>query len=207
MQIQELGIPVSTVYGIGRNYAEHAKELGNEVPSQPIVFLKPRACLVLDGGPMILPEASARVDHEVEIVIALGEGKQVVGYAVGIDGTARDFQDEAKKKGLPWAYAKGFPTSAPVSRFVPASAVVDPSRLRLQLEVNGQIRQQGQASQMLFSVSELLKRMDRAFPIEAGDVIFTGTPPGVGPMNRGDQLRASLYEGERLLTELNLEVR
>jgi 2-keto-4-pentenoate hydratase/2-oxohepta-3-ene-1,7-dioic acid hydratase in catechol pathway len=202
------GLPelsLGTVYCIGRNYAEHARELGNAVPEEPVVFLKPQSAVALPGSPIRLPAVSKRVDHETEIVIAIGKsGKNVfagdalalvAGYAVGIDVTARDLQEAAKKKALPWAVAKGFDTFAPISEFVPADRVAEPFELGVTLEVNGQLRQTGKASGMIFPVDALIAYLSGIFTLAPGDLIFTGTPPGVGPLVAGDRLVARLIEG------------
>jgi acylpyruvate hydrolase len=211
-----LDLEARTVYCIGRNYAEHAKELGNAVPAEPVVFIKPRSSLVLDGGPIQLPVRSRRVDHECEIVVALGAGgrnfsladaeKAIAGYAVGIDVTARDLQDEAKKKALPWAVSKGFESFAPVGRFVPSSRVLKPEELSITLEVRNELRQKGAVSQMLWGIPHLIAHLSRIFLLESGDLIFTGTPPGVGPLHPGDSLQARLFEKGTTLTELFVDV-
>ncbi len=198
-----------TLYCIGRNYAEHARELANEVPERPLVFLKPRSSLVRDGQRIVIPSASSEVHHEVELVAAIGRRcrripgnealEAVAGYAVGIDVTARDIQREAKRRGHPWTEAKGFDTFAPVGNFVPGGRFPDPQQLRLRLRVNGDIRQDASTSLMLFPVAELIARLSERFTLHPGDLIFTGTPEGVSPLSSGDRVRASLEEGASTL--------
>lgn len=198
-----------TLYCIGRNYAEHARELANEVPGRPLVFLKPRSSLVRDGERIVIPSASSEVHHEVELVAAVGRRcrsipesealEAVAGYAVGIDVTARDLQREAKRRGHPWTEAKGFDTFAPLGNFVPAGRFPDPQQLRLQLWVNGESRQDASTSLMLFPVAELIARLSERFTLHPGDLVFTGTPEGVSPMAAGDRVRASLQEGASTL--------
>jgi acylpyruvate hydrolase len=187
---------------LGRNYIEHAKEMKAEVPSTPVLFLKPASALIPDGGTILIPSISNDVHHEVEMVILIGTGgtsipaeramQHVAGYAVGLDMTLRDVQGEAKKKGLPWTVAKGFDTSAPISRFVRADAVPDPHTLDIRLTVNGQLRQQSNTRNMIFRVEAMIAHISSIMTLEPGDLIFTGTPEGVGPVVPGDVLKAEL---------------
>jgi 2-keto-4-pentenoate hydratase/2-oxohepta-3-ene-1,7-dioic acid hydratase in catechol pathway len=207
-----LDLEAGTLYGIGRNYAAHAEELNNPIPSEPIVFLKPRSSLVLDGGPVRLPAGRGRVDYECEIVVALGRGgrnftkaearEAIAGYAVGLDITGRDLQEAAKAKSLPWTLAKGLETFAPVGRFVPASRVPDPQALSIHFEIGGEARQAAPASLMLFPILDLVAWLSSAFLLEPGDLIFTGTPKGVGPLRPGDECHARLLQDQATLTEL-----
>lgn len=186
---------------IGRNYAKHAAEMESEVPEEPIVFLKPSTALVGHGGKVILPPQSTDVHHEVELVVVIGRGGKhiaradalgyVDGYAVGLDMTARDLQAEAKKKGTPWSVAKGFDTFAPLGAFVPAHRVRNPQDLSIRLTVNGEVRQEGHTRDMIFSVAHLVAYCSTIFTLLPGDLIFTGTPEGVGPVRDGDVLEAS----------------
>ena len=205
-------LTAGTVYCIGRNYVAHARELGNEVPGRPLVFLKPASSITFDG-PVQLPVRSQDVHHEVELVAAVGEGgknipqsealSHVAGYAVGIDLTARDIQSRAKKNGHPWSVAKGFDTFAPLSSFVPGSRIEDPQNLELSLLVNGTIRQQASTGLMIFPVAELISYLSGIFTLRAGDLIFTGTPEGVSPLSSGDHIEAKL---EPSLVKLNIDV-
>lgn len=198
------GLPhlsLRSVFCIGRNYVAHAEELNNEVPDQPLVFLKPASSITYTG-PISLPAQSKDVHHEVELVVAIGKkGREipaskaleyVAGYAVGIDLTARDIQSEAKKNGHPWSVAKGFDTFAPLSSFVKASDVANPQNLELQLSVNGTLRQQANTGLMIFPVAELIHYLSGIFTLQPGDLIFTGTPEGVASLQHGDVVEASL---------------
>ncbi len=187
---------------IGRNYALHAREMGSEAPETPILFLKPSSALVGSGGRIVLPPQSQDVHHEVELVVVIGRGgknipvaqarEHIDGYAVGLDMTARDVQAEAKKKGLPWTVAKGFDTFAPLGEFALASAVADVQDLEVSLRVNGEVRQQGRTADMLFSVADLVAYCSTIFTLLPGDLIYTGTPEGVGPVQTGDTLEAAI---------------
>jgi acylpyruvate hydrolase len=186
---------------IGRNYAAHAVEMKSELPERPVVFLKPTSALIDSGGSVLLPPESHDVHHEVELVAVIGRtGRHiseeaaldhVAAYAVGLDMTARDLQDEAKRKGLPWTISKGFDTFAPLGAL--ASAVdIDVQHLEVRLEVNGQLRQKGHTQHMLFSVAYLISFCSRIFTLVPGDLLFTGTPEGVGRVQEGDVLEATI---------------
>ncbi len=195
-------IAVGTIFCLGRNYREHAREMGAEVPSEPVIFLKPTTALLEIGEPILLPTFSSDIHHEVEMVVLIGrEGRDiprseamehVVGYGVGLDLTARDVQALAKSKGLPWAVAKGFDGSAPVSRFVRAADVLDPHALDISLLRNGAVRQSANTSQMIFRVDETIAWLSTIFTLMPGDLIFTGTPEGVGPIVPGDEIEIRL---------------
>jgi 2-keto-4-pentenoate hydratase/2-oxohepta-3-ene-1,7-dioic acid hydratase in catechol pathway len=204
---------INSIFCIGRNYSEHAKELHNEVPDQPMVFLKPVSAIIGDGEAIVLPAQSREVHHEVELVVAIGKGgrnipvasalQHVAGYGIGIDVTARDLQQAAKQKSHPWSVAKGFDTFAPISSFIPADAVEHPQNLELKLLVNGELRQHGNTRDMIFPVAELIAYLSTIFTLSAGDLIFTGTPAGVSPINKGDSITATL---NRNLIRLNISV-
>ena len=195
-------VPVAKIICLGRNYESHAREMGSEPPERPILFLKPPSAIIHDGESVILPQFSRELHHEVEMVVAIGKrGKEITvaaasgyisGFGVGLDMTLRDLQSEAKKKGLPWSVAKGFDTSAPVSEFVNAREVGDPGNLGIQLAVNGQLRQSSNTRKMIFSVQEIIAFVSSTFTLEEGDLIFTGTPEGVGRVDPGDVMEASL---------------
>ena len=197
-------IHVGKIMCLGRNYREHAKEMQAEVPTEPVVFLKPSTALLADGGVIRLPSFSRDVHHEVEIVVLISEGGREIprekafdhvgGYAIGLDLTARDVQSAAKKKGLPWAVSKGFDTSAPVSQFVPRARVSDPGQLQFSLSVNGTTRQRGSAADMLFPVDAVVSYLSTVFTLEPGDLIFTGTPEGVAAIAPRDRLEARLAD-------------
>ncbi len=195
-------LPVGTMYGIGQNYAKHVKEMGGAVPTEPIVFIKPPAAYVADGGIVRLPDFSQNVHHEVELVVVIGKDcekitvdnarEYIAGFAVGIDVTLRDLQAKAKEKGMPWAVAKGFATSAPVSKVVAINEIKDYSSFRLSLSVNGVIRQSASTGEMVRNVDMLIAYLSDVFTLRAGDCIFTGTPEGVGQIRKGDRILAEL---------------
>jgi 5-carboxymethyl-2-hydroxymuconate isomerase len=200
---------VGKIVCLGRNYAEHAKEMQSEVPSEPVIFLKPASAVIPDGGSILLPSFSRDVHHEVELVVAIGRPgrridagrayEHVAGYAIGLDMTARDVQAAAKKKGLPWSVAKGFDTSAPVSRIVPAARIPDPHALTISCSVNAAQRQRSSTGMMIFSVPKMIAYISSIFTLEEGDLIFTGTPEGVGPVVAGDVITAEI-EGHVAIT-------
>lgn len=206
-------LTINTIFCIGRNYSEHAKELKNEVPDRPMVFLKPVSSIIFDGGSIILPPQSREVHHEVELVAAIGKGgknihaeealQHIAGYGIGIDVTARDLQQEAKKRSHPWTVAKGFDTFAPISNFITADAIDDPQNIDLKLHVNGEVRQTGNTREMIFPVAELVAYLSTIFTLTPGDLIFTGTPSGVSPVKKGDQINATLQNN---LATLNIRV-
>ncbi len=201
------------VYCIGRNYAEHAKELNNPVPKSPIIFMKPACSLLEDGGTIQIPDGSANVHHEAELVIAVGkEGRNIskeeasdyiAGYAIGIDVTARDIQDTLKSAGKPWLLAKGLDTFAPLGNFIATSEITDTSNISIQLWVNGDLRQDGNTKDMIFPIDDLISRLSVHFTLQPGDLIYTGTPEGVGPMVHGDAVRAVINNGS---SSLNVSV-
>ncbi len=201
-------IAVHSIFCIGRNYAEHAKELNNPVPTEPIIFTKPPSSVIHNGEKIVLPPQSQAVHHEVETVVLIGKsGKNIPepdamnyikAYGIGIDVTARDVQSRAKEKGHPWAVAKGFDTFAPLSDFVPASNIADAADISLHLTVNGERRQTGNSKDMLFPIPRLIAYLSNIFTLNPGDLIFTGTPEGVGLLSDGDKLVAVL--GENLAT-------
>jgi 2-keto-4-pentenoate hydratase/2-oxohepta-3-ene-1,7-dioic acid hydratase in catechol pathway len=195
-------VTVGKILCLGRNYPEHAKEMKAELPSTPVVFLKPATAIVPSGGSVVFPSFSRDMHHEIELVVLVGATgrdipkdrakNHIAGYGVGLDMTLRDVQSEAKRKGLPWSVAKGFDTSAPVSLFVGRDAVPDPHNLVLTLRVNGEVRQQASTSGMVFRIEDIIAYLSSVFTLEEGDLIFTGTPEGVGPVHRGDHLVAEL---------------
>ncbi|MFO7668492.1 MAG: fumarylacetoacetate hydrolase family protein [Bacteroidales bacterium] len=193
---------------IGRNYVAHAKELNHDVPTQPVFFMKPDSALVIDNRPFFYPDFSTNVHHELEVVIRIDrlgrsiEEKYASRYfseiGLGVDFTARDLQDEMKKKGLPWEIAKGFDYSAPVSQFFPAAKFRDIHDLSFRLDLNGTTVQDGKTSLMIFSFEKIIAYVSRFMTLKTGDLIFTGTPAGVGPVSVNDRLEAYL-EGEKLM--------
>jgi len=195
--------PVHRIYCIGRNYADHAKEMGAAVDrGNPVFFCKPADAVVADRAQIPYPIGTHELHHEVEMVVALQSGgvdiapalalKHVYGYAVGLDLTRRDLQNAAKSKALPWDAAKGFDRSAPLSAIRRASEVGHPQHARLSLEVNGEPRQQSDIAQMIFGVSEIITLLSKLFELKAGDLIFTGTPAGVGALQPGDRIEGGI---------------
>ena len=195
-------VTVGKIVCIGRNYAEHIKELGNVVPDSPVLFMKPASCIVPDGGTVVIPSFSEECHHEIELAVLIGrqgsniqpaEALQYVsGYGVAIDLTLRDIQNQLKRKGHPWEIAKAFDTACPLSDFVPAEMVADTGNLPLKLSVNGELRQNGNSSDMMRSVAEIIAVMSHYFTLEPGDILLTGTPSGVGSLHRGDQVVAEI---------------
>ncbi|WP_445664616.1 fumarylacetoacetate hydrolase family protein [Fodinibius sp. AD559] len=193
------------IFCIGRNYVEHAKELNNEVPTQPLVFLKPTSSIIFDGGKIQIPPQSEDVHHEVELAVAIDRAgknipkdealKHVGGYGIGIDVTARDIQQKAKEKGHPWTVAKGFDTFAPLSTFIEKDRIEDPQNLDLQISVNNEVRQSDSTKLMIFTVADLIHYLSTIFTLQPGDIILTGTPKGVSSITKGDKIEASLNNG------------
>ncbi len=194
--------PVHRIYCVGRNYAAHAIEMGGDPKREsPYFFQKNPDNLVLDGV-FPYPSATGEVHHEIELVVAIGEGGSdipaaaalghVYGYAAGLDMTRRDLQAKAKESGQPWAVAKAFHASAPCSPLAPASRVGHPAAGAICLDVNGARRQTGDLNQMIWKVPEIVAELSRYFVLVPGDLIFTGTPSGVGPVKRGDRLHGHI---------------
>jgi fumarylpyruvate hydrolase len=182
--------PVHRIYCVGRNYNEHVKEMGGVVGRDPpFFFAKPANALVLDGHAPY-PGMTADLHHEVELVVALGADARVFGYATGIDLTRRDLQAAAKKLGRPWETAKGFDFSAPISAITPREDFL--TKGAITLDVNGQRRQTGDISEMIWGVEDILQELAKYFALRAGDLIFTGTPSGVGAVNKGDRLEGRI---------------
>ncbi|AFL52724.1 fumarylpyruvate hydrolase [Sinorhizobium fredii] len=192
-----VGFPVRRVYCVGRNYAAHAREMGHDPEREaPFFFQKNADNLLPPGQDFPYPPLSSDVHHEVELVVALGNGgadipideafARVYGYGVGIDFTRRDLQAQAKEAGRPWTAAKAFEHSAPISAIVPATAVGHPTSGNIWLKVNGETRQQGDLGQMIWTVPEIIAELSRLFTLAPGDIIMTGTPAGVGAVQRGD---------------------
>jgi len=196
------------IIAIGRNYAEHIEELKNEKPSNPVVFLKPDTALLKNNAPFYLPDFSNEIHHEVELVLKINrEGKFIKRefahryfeeIGIGIDFTARDIQKDCKEKGLPWEIAKGFNGSAPVGDFLPVGEFKDLTDINFHLDINGQSKQQGNTSMMLFDFGVILEYVSKFFTLKKGDLIYTGTPAGVGKVNAGDHLEAYI-EDQKLL--------
>ena len=194
--------PIGKIVCLARNYAEHARELGNETPAAPVLFMKPASSVIADGEAVRIPSYSQECHYEVELAVLIGKPcravsaenalEYVAGYGTAIDMTLRDVQNSLKSKGLPWDIAKGFDTACPLSDFVPAAAVADPHNLRLRLAVNGALRQDGCSSDMINRVPQIIAHISAIFTLEPGDVILTGTPAGVGQVVAGDVMEAGI---------------
>ncbi|KAJ3356462.1 Acylpyruvase fahd1, mitochondrial [Allomyces javanicus] len=197
------------IVAIGRNFADHAKELGNAVPSKPMLFLKPTSSYAANGKTIEIP-SQCDVHHEVELGVVIGQTarrvseadamKHVAGYTLAIDMTARDLQNAAKKAGHPWSVAKGFDDFTPITDMVSAETIKDPHNVRLWLKVNGETKQDGTTQDFIFGIPRLISHVSQIMTLEEGDVILTGTPKGVGPVRPGDHLEAAIEsEGEQVL--------
>lgn len=196
-------VPVGTIYCIGRNYIKHIQELENEVNADPVLFLKPAASLITQGREIELPAFSSDVHHETEVVLLVGrEGRHIAeadalhhiaGVGIGLDLTARDTQSALKAKGLPWTISKGFETAACVSDFHPTQEYADLSALHFTLYVNGEMRQEGDTSLMIFSVPRIVAFISSIVTLHPGDLIYTGTPHGVAALAPGDRLDLEMH--------------
>lgn len=210
---------------IGRNFVDHIKELNNQTPSQPFFFLKPTSSILTKNqGPILIPQG-ASVHHEIELALIMGKKVQnsnfaaekssksyldsIAGYALAIDLTARNVQNEAKKKGLPWSIAKGFDTFLPLSEFISKSQIEDPENVTLELRVNGEIKQHDPTSLMIFKIPQILDSISCVMTLEPGDIVLTGTPKGVGPLVPGDKVECSIFghDGKAITEgEISLDV-
>ncbi|TDO22030.1 fumarylacetoacetate hydrolase family protein [Pedobacter duraquae] len=201
------------IIAIGRNYAAHAKELNNPVPTVPVIFMKPDTAVLKDNKPFYIPDFSNDIHYELEVVLKISkEGKHIQEkfahnyyeeIGLGIDFTARDLQSIHKEKGLPWELAKAFDNSAAVSNFVPKGSLGDLKALTFELKVNQESRQNGNTENILFSFEQIIAFVSQYITLKKGDLIFTGTPEGVGQVHQGDRLEAWL-KGEQLL---NFEIK
>ncbi|MFT3980149.1 MAG: fumarylacetoacetate hydrolase family protein [Ferruginibacter sp.] len=193
---------------IGRNYAEHAKELGNDIPDEPVVFMKPKSALLQTHTPFYYPEFTNELHYECELVLRVCKNGKYIqerhasnyynGITVGIDFTARDVQDEAKKKGLPWEKAKAFDNSAAVGKFIDLTPDFNKKNINFSLRKNAELVQKGNSKDMIFSFDSIVSHISNYFSLNIGDLIFTGTPAGVGECVVGDELEA-LLEDQLLL--------
>ncbi|XP_058758129.1 probable acylpyruvase FAHD1, mitochondrial [Vicia villosa] len=195
----ELG---TKIIAVGRNYAAHAKELGNAVPKSPVLFLKPTSSYLKNGGTIQIPYNESSLHHEVELAVVIGKKARdvaessamdyVAGYAVALDMTARDLQSAAKSAGLPWTVAKGQDTFTPISPILPKTSVPNPDDLELWIKVDEEIRQKGSTKDMIFKLPFLISHISSLMTLFEGDVILTGTPPGVGPVKEGQKITAGI---------------
>ena len=195
--------PLGKVVCVGRNYAEHAKELNNPVPSEPLLFIKPGSCTVAMEGGFAIPADRGAVHYEAEIAVLIGKPLSkkpdaeevrdaISGFAPALDLTLRELQDQLKKKGYPWEVAKAFDGACVLAPFVPGDAVADLADLGIRLSLNGELRQDGNSRDMLTPILPLIRYISGHFSLQPGDVVLTGTPAGVGPLVRGDQLLLEL---------------
>lgn len=198
-----------TIFCVGQNYAKHIAEMGSVAASDPVIFIKPPQAIIHNNDELILPEFSQNVHHEVELVILIGQDCEnvtpedsknyIAGYGIGIDVTARDVQENAKKGGKPWAVAKGFVKSAPISDFIPAEEIQDNSSFDLKLWIDSELKQSGNTKDMERTVEQLVSYLSYVFTLRKGDLIFTGTPEGVGKINTGNVIKAQLNEAINLV--------
>lgn len=199
---QQAQFPVHRIYCVGRNYEEHAKEMGFTGREAPFFFMKPADAVLVAAGdeptPLPYPSLTQDLHHEIELVVAIGVGGRniaaedaaahIYGYAVGLDMTRRDLQSEMKKQGRPWCIGKGFDASAPVSPITPQAQVTNLNNAAISLSVNGQIRQRATLSQLIWNIGEIIEHLSKAWTLAPGDLIYTGTPAGVAAVERGDLL-------------------
>ena len=196
------------IIAIGRNYQEHAKELNNPIPTEPVVFLKPDTALLKEGKAFYHPDFSNDIHYEVELIIKIGkEGKHITSkfarnyieaIGLGIDFTARDLQQKCKEKGLPWEIAKAFDHSAPIGEFIPVNEISDLKAIQFSLKQNQIVVQNGNSADMIFSFEDIISYVSQRFTLKKGDLIFTGTPAGVGKINIGDLLEGYISDRKML---------
>jgi 2-keto-4-pentenoate hydratase/2-oxohepta-3-ene-1,7-dioic acid hydratase in catechol pathway len=196
------------IIAIGRNYQEHAKELNNPIPTEPVVFLKPDTALLKEGKAFYHPDFSNDIHYEVELIIKIGkEGKHIASkfarnyieaIGLGIDFTARDLQQKCKEKGLPWEIAKAFDHSAPIGEFIPVNEISDLKAIQFSLKQNQIVVQNGNSADMIFSFEDIISYVSQRFTLKKGDLIFTGTPAGVGKINIGDLLEGYISDRKML---------
>ena len=208
--------PVHRIYCVGRNYEEHAKEMGFTGREPPFFFLKPADTLVVvntgETGHMPYPSLTQNLHHEIELVVAIGKGgknikaadalNHIYGYAVGLDMTRRDLQNDMKKQGRPWCIGKGFEHSAPIGPITPAAEAGDVEHAEIYVQVNGEDRQRSHVSQLIWNIAETIEHLSAAWDLQAGDLIYTGTPAGVGAVVAGDTMVGAVAG----LGELNVRV-
>ncbi len=209
----------SKIVGVGQNYPKHIKEMKSKKAKEPVIFLKPNSALHEINTPIPIPNGLGSVHHEIELAVCIGRRSNridedealnyIAGYGLALDLTLRDLQSEAKKRGLPWALAKGFDYSCPVSHFVSKDSIPDVHNLNLKLEINGDVRQQGNTSEMIFNIPFLVSYISLFYTLVEGDIILTGTPSGVGPLRENDVIKASIdgissVETTVILPELSL---
>lgn len=183
---------IQNIWAIGRNYAEHAKELGNEIPSEPLIFLKAGSCATVGAADLQLPVWKNELHHEVELALRFDDNLKIHEACIALDLTDREKQNQLKAKGQPWTLAKSFRGACPLSPFFPVQQLAELKQLEISLKVNGELRQQGNTNQMIFSLEQIIEFVCVHFPVVPGDLILTGTPSGVGPFKKGDLLEAEI---------------
>lgn len=183
---------IQNIWCVGRNYAEHAKELGNEVPTEPFFFLKAGSTATLNAKEILLPYWVEELHHEVELALQFDENLQIDEACIALDLTDREKQNQLKAKGHPWTLAKSFKGSCPISGFFPVNDLEELKNLEISLKINGEYRQQGNTNQFVFPLEKLIDFARQHFPIMPGDLLLTGTPAGVGPFKKGDVLEAEI---------------
>jgi len=206
-------VKVANIFCVGRNYAAHAAEMNSAILETPMIFLKPTSAISTEEKPIVLPTFSNDVHYETELVILIGKSgnnisqedawNHIAGYGIGLDLTARDIQTQAKTKGHPWTLAKGFKGAACVSQFIAHSELQHPENCLFTLQQNGEIKQRGDTNLMLFNIPNLIHYISNVFGLTEGDLIFTGTPEGVGKLNSGDKLKLNL--DDRLFAEFTVK--
>ncbi|CAM3388697.1 MULTISPECIES: fumarylacetoacetate hydrolase family protein [Yersinia] len=206
-----LDFPVNKVVCVGNNYADHIKEMGSAVPVEPVLFIKPETALCDIRQPVAIPKGLGGVHHEVELAVLIGTplkqanedrvARAIAGYGVALDLTLRDLQMGFKKAGQPWEKAKAFDGSCPISGFIPVAEFGDAQHAELSLMINGEVRQRGNTEDMITPILPLISYITRFFTLRAGDIVLTGTPQGVGPLNSGDMLQIALND-KRLNTRI-----
>ncbi|GGZ73852.1 isomerase [Ignatzschineria indica] len=202
--IEGSNFPIQNIFCIGRNYAKHIAELNNATPTEPLVFLKPTSALAVEGDLITLPSFSDAIHYEAELVIYIKEDAKnlseesalsiIGGYGVGLDLTARDLQDQIKERGEPWTKCKGFPGAAIVSTFISADKIKDPTDITFTFKQNGELKQNGHSKMMLYPITEIIAYLSTIYGLSKGDIIYTGTPEGVGKLAPGDQLSLTLED-------------
>ncbi|KAF8940264.1 hypothetical protein BGZ58_007155 [Dissophora ornata] len=203
------------IVAIGRNFSEHAKELGNAVPKAPFFFLKPTSSYIANGESIEVPEG-CEVHHEVELGVVIGKGgrdipaseasKHVAGYTLALDMTARNLQDIAKKSGLPWSTAKGYDTFTPIGELIPVDQIPDTNNVDLSLKIDGVTKQNGNTKDMIFKIPSLIEHVSSIMKLQEGDVILTGTPAGVGLVNPGETVTCELGTKGKIISQLRFPV-
>jgi acylpyruvate hydrolase len=195
---------IRNIWCVGRNYADHAKELGNELPKTPMIFLKAGTCALNSGFALNLPAWTTNIHHEVELVFQFGEGLKFTRACIGLDLTLRDVQSQLQKDQKPWTLAKSFKDSAPIGNFFDLEGI-NPHEIKIRLTLNGEVRQECLASKMIFSPQVLSEYVLERFPVTVGDLLFTGTPQGVSPLKAGDVVLAEALrtgpDGDEVLSQ------